>query len=128
MEDEASALANVTIAAASVSTSPGFLDINLRSFGLTVSQGDVLAIVLRSAATEAANSYLWREKTELFGADGYTGGAACIHGSGWACYASSGFQRDYGFQSFVMTPEPGTALLLAAGLTALAARRAKSTS
>ena len=30
VEDEASALANVTIAAASVSTSPGFLDINLR--------------------------------------------------------------------------------------------------
>ncbi len=117
IEDDLTTLASVTIPGASISTSlpAGFINVDISSFGVIVSPGDVLAFALRPTAGEGFN---WGKG----GGNPYPGGA-----SYWR-FASAGIttwtfdvSADMGFKTYVdPVPEPASlALMLVAGAVML---------
>lgn len=128
LESDGSALASVAIPASSVpigSSSAAFISVDVSSFGIFVSPGDELAIVLQ---TLSPFGYAWPVKT--FGSPLYPGGARYVRGPliglpTWTFQAT----HDQAFRTFVDTeilpavPEPSSFGLLATGVLALSVYR-----
>jgi hypothetical protein len=128
---DAGILATMSVPASAVSTSPTFslFSVDFTAFNLGVNTGDVLAVVLSSAATD---NYLWRATS----ANGYSGGGAFNFSLGsWNTSSSFG---DLMFQTWVeptptddqgggdgdgQMPEPSLLALAAAGLALARLRR-----
>jgi hypothetical protein len=116
IEDGAMALASVTLPASAVPFPAAFLSFDVSSFGISVVQGDVLAIAL------GGNSRWSATRDDL-----YPGGAAFFRSSpDLPTFGSPSGIRDLGFRTFVepaavALPEPGTFTLLLAGLLGLSA-------
>jgi hypothetical protein len=94
----------------------GFFSVDVSGFGIAVTPGEILAVVLRG--TQADTDYVW------------VGGFPNPYPAGAAYFrnASGGFPTwtlentdDLGFKTFVAAaPEPSTVVLFGAGLAALA--------
>jgi hypothetical protein len=83
------------------STTP-YTSVDFSSFQLAVTQGEALAIVLR---TDTQGQYGWQ-----FGAPTYTGGDPYYQDlAGWHAWSSTGSPSfDFAFQTYVATPEPSS--------------------
>jgi hypothetical protein len=127
IENDATTLASLTIPAATVPTTLGFFSVDVSGFGIAVTRGEILAIVLRG--TRLDTDYGWAGFTP----NPYPAGAAYFRN------ASAGFPTwtpehvdDLGFKTFVAAapgcggdaacraPAPSTVVLFGAGLAALA--------
>ena len=114
IENNATTLASFTVPAATVPTTFGFFSVDVSAFGIPVTPGEILAIVLRGTRTDT--DYEW------------VGGFPNPYPAGAAYFrnASAGFPTwtlagdDLGFKTFVaVAPAPSTVVLLGAGLAAL---------
>ena len=111
----ANVLANTSLSAAGIPLASEFVSVDLSSFGLAVTAGEVLSIVLQSDGANPA--YLWSGTA----ADGYAGGGTFRRFlSIPATWGTTGAASDLAFRTFVEpVPEPSTALLLMAGILGL---------
>lgn len=103
---------------------------DLAGSNIQVSPGDVLGIVLRSEEPNDPfdRGYVWKSYPQ--GQDEYPGGDAFKREPGQTFLRmTGGFATDSSLRTYVLVPEPGTAmLLLAAGGVLLARRRGRKTS
>jgi hypothetical protein len=115
-----SALASVFVPAADVSTSFHFMDIDLGPFSLMVTQGERLAVVLRSDIDPQGNPFVWRGDAP----GGYTHGTVYIDRGTEGFGLLSGY--DLGFRTYMDTtviPEPSSLALLFSAAGVLIFRR-----
>jgi hypothetical protein len=109
-------LAERTIPALEIPASPSFVVFDLRSFHLSVSKGEVLAIVLRSSADSITpnHGYEW----ELGFTNLYAQGDSLFRtpGNPWALNSLAASQ---GFKTYVVVPEPTSVVLLSTGILGL---------
>ncbi|MHC4848782.1 MAG: PEP-CTERM sorting domain-containing protein [Planctomycetota bacterium] len=109
-------LFSTSIAASDIGTSFSFLAIDLDIGSFSVSDGDILAIVLRSDDTNSG-AYQWAGSST----SGYADGAAYWRMSG--SFSASGSIADHAFKTSVQTtPEPSTLVLIGLGIAAAAVR------
>ena len=115
-------LASVLLPHGTVPTDPltmTYTSIDISSFGLSVTEGEVLAIVLR---TDAGGRYLWKD-----GAPVYSRGEPFFRqpnvSLNWQSWSSAGLNIDFAFQTFVdvpsAVPEPSTLTLSGLGILGL---------
>jgi len=117
IESNSTTLASVSIAAASIPVTPGFVSVDVSAFGIPVTPGEILAIVLRKPGLDDVD-YIW------FGGEGnpYPAGSEYSRitaGGTWT--ASEG--NDLGFRTFVTVsavPAPSGVVLLGMGVSVLA--------
>src|SRR5262249_4955876 len=118
--DNTAVLASVVVAHGTVPTdllTMTYTSIDISAFGLAVTEGEMLAIVLR---TDTGGRYLWKN-----GAPVYTRGAAFFRepnvGPNWRSWSSAGNNFDFAFRTYVDTtvPEPSTLALLGIGTLSL---------
>ena len=118
-ESNVATLASVAVPAAGVPTVATFFNIDVSSFNIAVSPGDVLAIALRSTTVTPAD-YSWRLQST---GTTYGSGQAYfrIPDVGITTWTVSNANQDLGFRTFVETtatvvPEPSSLALAASGL------------
>ena len=114
VESDTAVLASVRLPASGIPTSYGFLSVDVRPFAVPVTEGEVLAIVLRSDGFSGV--YCWGGDVT----DAYLAGQRFIRnpGTGWSAAGSVGV--DLGFRTFVETsstavPGPDGLLLFTIG-------------
>jgi len=115
IESDATTLASLTVPAATVPTTFEFFSVDVSGFGIAVTPGEILAIVLRG--TQADTDYGWAG----FVLNPYPAGAAYFRNAsaGFPTWTLEGVD-DLGFKTFVAAaPEPSTVVLLGAGLGTL---------
>ena len=113
-------LFSTSISAGDIGTSYSFLSIDLGIGSFSVSDGDLLAIVLRSDDTNSG-AYQWAGTST----GGYADGAAFVRMSG--SFGASTGMADNAFKTSVQTtPEPSTLALIGLGIAAAALRYRKT--
>jgi len=116
IESNSTTLASLSIPAVNVSLTRGFFSVDVSAFGIPVTPGEILAIVLRKPG-EPDVDYSW------FGnqSGGYPAGAGYFRNptAGFATWTPLG-EEDLGFKSFVAVPAPSAVVLFAVGIGALA--------
>src|SRR5262249_7085045 len=118
IENNAAALAAVSIPAASVPVTLGFFSVDVSAFGIPVTPGEVLAIVLREVGGPDID-YIWSGGV----GNPYPAGAEYFRNptGGFPTWTlSSDGNPDLGFKTFVTVPAPSAAVLFSMGLGALA--------
>lgn len=114
IEDDNAALASVTVPFATIPSPRAFLSFDVSSFGVRVSQGELLAIVL------TGNARWYGVTPELGPDDPYLGGAAYFRGLPGAFFPPFDGRADLGFRTFVdAIPEPPTIMLFGIGVVGL---------
>jgi hypothetical protein len=106
-------LAEITLPAAGILPVPSFVDINLTAFDIPVSDGEVLALVLRSNADSIAPGHGYEWSTGFTNL--YPRGESFFRtpGNGWSVNSIAASQ---GFETFVdVVPEPSGLMLLIIG-------------
>lgn len=128
LDDDASALASTTISAASLPLGvPTWVTLDAGGANVVVSPGDRLAIVLTVPDSTTPATYFWLEDES----NPYPGGqrwgrsatwSGGVLGATWNGTFAQFATTDLNFRSFLL-PEPGTFVLLAAGLFGVGAFR-----
>jgi hypothetical protein len=124
-ENDASVLGSSVLTATVLGSPAAFVSFDLTASNIQVTTGQVLAIVLRSRDSTLGDDY--RANGDEGGT--YAGGAGYLRSQGtgvWDAWETGVGPIDFGFKTYTLIPEPGTALLLGLGMLAVAGLRRRA--
>jgi len=122
IEDNSTTLAAVSIPAANVPLTRGFFSVDVSAFGIAVTPGDILAIVLLQPAGAFDDDYFWfADEANYPRGIFYFLNVALLPFPGWL----PDIMHDAGFRTFVTVPggtvpAPSALVLVGMGIGALA--------
>jgi PEP-CTERM motif len=121
IENDATPLASLTIPAATIPTTFGFFSIDVSGFGIPVTPGEILAIVLRGTRTDTDYEWVGSFPNPYPAGDLYFRNASAGFPT-WTLENTLDQESvDLAFKTFVAAaPAPSTLVLFGAGLTFLA--------